>query len=392
VNPVDLLGLETLRVFEPNVYERLFANKALLTGDYGPGLFAEKKQEEINEQRTKLLSAAADATRGAAQHIIQTIFPPAIRGRRGQPTDEWLRQARVCHSEIFDKYFTLQLPASDLGQVELEQLVNIAGDRDKFREALKEIERRGLIRKTMDRFEAYKEEIPLSSMPALITALCDCADSFPERTPKFLEFDPLTHAWRIVYFGLRRESDEETRFNLLKRAIQETSGLALPVRIVSGEERRKESDERERTYLISEEHVEELKKICVEKLRQAAASGTLKSATHADSLLWRWSDWDSIDAVRRWLTAECEKNGTTPWLLATLTTEGAANGKPFHFLRWSTLERFVDPELIKQRASQLDENTLNERERIGLQQFRRALKRKEKGKPELTGREWRDDE
>src|ERR1051325_119547 len=199
VNPVDLLGLETLRVFEPNVYERLFANKALLTGDYGPGLFAEKKQEEINEQRTKLLSAAADATRGAAQHIIQTIFPPAIRGRRGQPTDEWLRQARVCHSEIFDKYFTLQLPASDLGQVELEQLVNIAGDRDKFREALKEIERRGLIRKTMDRFEAYKEEIPLSSMPALITALCDCADSFPERTPKFLEFDPLTHAWRIKF-------------------------------------------------------------------------------------------------------------------------------------------------------------------------------------------------
>jgi hypothetical protein len=87
-----------------------------------------------------------------------------------------------------------------------------------------------------------------------------------------------------------------------------------------------------------------------------------------------------------------KKNGTTPWLLATLTSEGAVNGKPFHFLRWSTLERFIDPELIKAGVSQLDEKTLSERERIGLQQFRHALKRKEEGKPELTGSEWHDNE
>ena len=392
VNPVDLLGLETLRVFEPNLYEKLFMNKALLTGDYGSGLFSEKKQEEINADRTKLLSAAADPTRPAAQHIIRTIFQPAISGRRGQPTDEWLRQARVCHSEIFDKYFTLQLTVSDLGQVELEQLVSLAGDREKFREALKEIEQRGLIRKTMDRLEAYKEQIPLSSMPGLITALCDCADSFPERTPRFFDFDPLTHAWRIVYFGLRRDPDMDSRFKILRQAIQQTSGVTLPVRIVNGEERRKQRDQSEHDYLINEEQVEQLKKLCVEKLWVAARSGALKSASHGGMLLWRWSEWDSIDAVRKWLIAECERDGATPWLLATLTSEGAVNGKPFHFLTWSTLERFIDTELIKTRASQLDETALNERERIGLQQFRRALKRKEEGKPELTGSEWRDDE
>ena len=392
VNPVDLLGLETLRVFEPNLYEKLFSNKALLTGDYGPGLFADKKPEEINANRATLLSAAAGATRDYAQHIVQTIFPPAISGPRAQETEQWLRQARVCHSGIFDKYFTLQLSASDLGQVELEELVNIAGDQQKFVATLKQIEQRGLLRKTMDRLEAYKEQIPLTAMRTLIAGLCDCADSFPERTPNFFEFDPLTHAYRVVYFGLRRDPIEDSRFKILERAIRETSGIALPVKIVSGDERRKEADEREAAYLISEDHVEALRKICVEKLRKAAANGTLKSVTHADMILWRWSEWDSIEEVRKWLTAECEKNGATPWLLATLTSEGSTNGKPFHFLRWSTLVRFIDPEVVKARALQLDENALNERERIGLQQFRRALKRKEEGKPELTGSEWRDDE
>jgi predicted KAP-like P-loop ATPase len=392
VNPVDLLGLETLRVFEPNLYERLFRNKPLLTGNYGLGIFDDKKPEEIGAEVSNLVSVAADSTRAAARHIIQTIFPPAIGAKRGPATDEWLRQARVCHSDIFDKYFTLQLTSSDLGQVELEQIIAVAGDRDKLRTALKNIEERGLIRKTMDRFEAYKDQIPLASMPALITAFCDCADSFPERTPNFFDFDPLTHVWRIVYFGLQRDRDANSRFKILEHAIQKTSGIALPVRIVSGEERRKEPDERDHEYLINEDQVEELKKICVQKLRAAAKSGALKSTTHGAMLLWRWSEWDSIDAVRSWLTAECEKNGATPWLLSVLTSEGATNGKPFYYLTWSTLARFVDTDLIKARASELKEAALNQRERIGLQQFKRALKRKDEGKPELTGHEWRDDE
>lgn len=392
VNPIDLLGLETLRVFEPNLYERLFASKSLLTGDYGPGIFDDKKPEEIGAAVTILISNATEQTREAARHIILTVFPPTSSGHRGPSIDEWLRQARVCHSDIFDKYFTLQIAPSDLGQVELEQLIALAGDREKFRAALKKVEERGLIRKTMDRFEAYKNQIPLTSMPALTTALCDCADSFPERTVGFLELDPLTHASRIVYFGLRREANEITRFNILKQAIEQTSGIALPVRIVSGEERRSESDKRDHEYMITEEQVEQLKKICTQKLRAGAQSGSLKLVSHGAMLLWRWSEWDSIEAVRTWITIELAKNGTTPWLLSVLTSQGSANGKPFYYLTWSTLARFVDPDLITARVSDLDESKLTEREQIGLKQFKRALKRKEEGKPELTGHEWRDED
>ena len=165
-------------------------------------LFDDQKQEERDAKLTALLQLAADETRVPARHIVQTIFPPAISGGRDQPTDQWLRQARVCHTDIFDKYFTLQLRPADVGQVELEQLISVAADRERFGTALKQFESRGLIKKTMERLEAYKEQIPVASMPELITALCDCADSFPERTPNFFEFDPLTHAWRIVYFGL----------------------------------------------------------------------------------------------------------------------------------------------------------------------------------------------
>jgi hypothetical protein len=109
-------------------------------------------------------------------------------------------------------------------------------------------------------------------------------------------------------------------------------------------------------------------------------------------LLWRWSEWDSIDTVRQWVTEECEKKGAATWLLSVITNQGAVNGKPFYFLRWSELERFIDADVIQKHVAALDnELQLNEREQIGLQQFRRALKRKKAGKPDLNGTEWSDD-
>ena len=143
----------------------------------------------------------------------------------------------------------------------------------------------------MDRLEAYKEQLPLSSMPALITALCDCADSFPERLPGFFDFDSLLHAYRVIFFGLKREPDAQKRFGILKDAVKGTKGVVLPVTITSHEERRKDSDRTPSDYLVNESDVGELKALCVQKLRSAAANGTLKTATHgAMGLVRRSSD------------------------------------------------------------------------------------------------------
>jgi predicted KAP-like P-loop ATPase len=389
VNPVDLLGLETLRVFEPALYERLFPEKSLLTGDYGRHIFSEKKTEEIVADSKELISIVTESTRPFARHIIHTVFPPTLGAGIGHgSTDEWLRQGRVCRSEIFDKYFTLQLAPSEIGQIELESLVNAAGDRDKFATILKDFEKRDLIDKVMDRLEAYKDHLPLSSMPALITALCDCADSFPERVPGFFDFDSLLHAYRVSYFGLRREPDAQTRFRILKDAVKESKGVVLPVTITSREERRKDSDRTPSDYLVNESDVGELKALCVQKLRSAAANGTLKTVTHGAMLLWRWSEWDSLDEVRTWVTNECINDNGTAWLLATLTSTATTNGRPFHYLTFSTLDRFIDPAVVKDRAEKVEPASLTKKQQIGLEQFWRAWRRKQAGKPDLTGHEW----
>ena len=46
--------------------------------------------------------------------------------------ERWLREHRVCHTDLFDKFFALVVPEGDLSQAELDRLVLLTGDRNGF--------------------------------------------------------------------------------------------------------------------------------------------------------------------------------------------------------------------------------------------------------------------
>jgi predicted KAP-like P-loop ATPase len=294
VNPVDLIALEALRIFEPEIYENLPSRKKILTSDEGRQLFGEIKQNTIDAAIEQILLHAPESRRIVIKRVLELVFPPITRsyeGRSGASRDaqDWLREARVCHPDLFDKYFTLVVARNDLSQADLERLVGMAGDADAFKKECNALQERGLIKIAFERLDAFKTEIPLESLPTLIRALCDISDGFAEPTPgfEFLPFDPLTIVFRIVYFGLCREKDKAKRYRVLRDAFEQSNGLLLPVDIVTLDERTKERDERQHEYLIDESHLPALKEICIQRLRQAAKSGALRSHPRASELLFR---------------------------------------------------------------------------------------------------------
>ena len=107
VNPVDLIGLEVLRVFEPDVYERLAATKVLLTRYQGSQiLFGEIQQEAIDEAISEITSRASTGNQTVVKKILELLFPPIgssfdsevkVTSRHA----EWMRDLRVCHPDIF---------------------------------------------------------------------------------------------------------------------------------------------------------------------------------------------------------------------------------------------------------------------------------------------------
>src|SRR5258707_14886830 len=77
--------------------------------------------------------------------MIKLIFPPIDR-IRGHDTEEWLKARRVCHSQVFDRYFSYRLGEADVSQSDLDAFIKAADDRDYVLGFFEEQHKRDLFR------------------------------------------------------------------------------------------------------------------------------------------------------------------------------------------------------------------------------------------------------
>ena len=388
VNPIDLFGLEALRVFEPAVYERLAGSKRILTRQESHYIFGEIKQEVVDAAITQILSYAPEERRDKVRQMLQIIFPPVTNGGvGGRYAQDWLRDARVCHSDLFDKYFTLVLPENDLSQAELDHLVGLAKNRNEFVKQCEALQQRGLLKTAFDRMDAFKDEIPTDSLPSLVRALCDIADRFEDADTSRMpfSFSLLDLAYRLVFFGLLRVKDESTRFEILKEAFADSNGLVLPIEIVWMDVRLRAKEGEQNQFLVSELQQITLQESCLEKIRAVVKNGCLQTHPNAKTLLRRWHEWTSGDEVRDWIAQECKTPEAVAWLLSLLMFSVSSNGGVKYYTQLSHVADYGDVEQFEVLAKKVKEAKLPEMQKTGLKEFRRALQRKKEGKPEMDG-------
>ncbi|MDB6018190.1 MAG: hypothetical protein JWR19_2679 [Pedosphaera sp.] len=399
VNPVDLIGLETLRVFEPAVYERLSSAKSFLTRSSGMPFSVPISQAVMDEAISQIAAHASTGKEATVKSILKLLFPPItseFENNRsiGHHLHTWLRELRVCHGDLFDKYFTLSIPNYDISQAELDHLLELAADVSGFVKACEALKQRGLLKTAFDRLEAYKEHIPLNSMPSLISALCNLSDGLPKRVPGLLEQDIGMYFSRLVYFGLRRQLNKKERFEVLKNALENSSGLALAIDLVSNEERVNDRVSRGHEFLIGEADLEELKLICTKKLRKACQTTLFRSSPRLKVYLWRWRSWTSDKEVREWVALHSSTTQGAIWLLTKLLNESHSYGREHtigYSIQLAEVEQFADVKTLNSFIIDVDESCLCEDERIAVREFRKALKRRAEGKPDDIAQQELDD-
>ena len=390
VNPVDLVGLEVLRVFEPTVYRALPSAKPVLTRHpRDSAIFGGGDQDERRRTVEGVLDQATAAHRDATIEILKELFPPAAWAFGGQTysgfEDQWLRELRVCHPDVFDRYFLLAIPQQDVSQADLDRLLAHAGNRDRVVEELKAFEQRGLLRVALERLEAYKQEIDLAHAVPFVTALFDVGDSLSDEPDEFFGISPAMHAVRIVHWYVKKEPDARKRGRILKDAVGATSGLFLPVMKVSLEDAREGGERDPDAYAVEAADLSELKALCVEKIREAAESGVLRSHPRLKYVLYRWREWASREEVAKWINQMIETNeGLLDFLQRSLHKSRSLGTGEYLMrekveLRLKEIEDFLPVEAVESRVAEVDEAELTEEQRQAVDAFKRALQRRAEG-------------
>jgi predicted KAP-like P-loop ATPase len=389
VNPVDLIAVEALRVFDPDVYQRLRAAKGLLTGRTSS---ESSESKRVADELKALLDGVPASRKPAIQELLQELFPGtavAFGGMRysGASRAEWSRDLRVASEDFFDRYFEFALSKGDLSQSEVDMLFSLSSDSKGLRRELTRLSDEGRVSIALERLDTGKERIPLENAVPAITAIFDVGSLLPDPPPGAM-FRPHWMVQRIAYQVLRREGDFDRREAILEGILRGTTSVSMAVFRTSNDTNAKERAKNPGGMLIREESVPKFQKIGREIIEKAAAEGRLAYERDLAHTLYRWRDWSSDGVVRGWVgNLVASPEGAIAFLRAFFhksvsQTIGDRVGRTRGHLKYTELEQFADLAALDAQVSKIAEVKLGDEDRQLVEAFRKAFMRKKSGKAE----------
>jgi hypothetical protein len=387
VNGIDLIALEALRVYEPEVYQVLPAHKKLLTDltDSGRG-----RGDEVRGKLAAIFENLPPARANGAREIIKQLFPPAEWAFGGSHygtnwAERWYRELRVCSEDVFDRYFHFALPQGDLPQATLEKLLAATGDREALRLELNSLASKGQLEVAMDRLEAYKQQISIANAIPFVTAMFDIGDLLPSERGGMFELSAATHAERIVYWYLKQEQDPAKRGDILRAAADQTDGLSLPLGLTCLiDPNQGDSSSTEEEFVLANA-LQELKDICIRKIKSSIDAGRVPR--DLANALYRWRSWAGPEDP----TAFCAKlvqtaEGLLQFLKAFV---GCAKSHaitdyvvtPHWYIRRKDIEAFLPFDVVESKVNALpDDAVLSAEDERALSEFKKASDRRRAGR------------
>ncbi|HFO1052294.1 P-loop NTPase fold protein [Bacillus cereus group sp. MYBK111-1] len=131
VSPVDLMLIEGLRVFSPEVYELIRNNKDIFISD--PYFGYRKDEKEAQRRKQKIETVLNNFSFEIAEEIkkvLMFLFPRLnnIFGNTHYGADweeSWNKNQRVCANQYFQRYFTYSIPRRDISDQVIRSLIKL---------------------------------------------------------------------------------------------------------------------------------------------------------------------------------------------------------------------------------------------------------------------------
>lgn len=202
---VDVLALEAIRVFLPDVFQQLHVSIEGLTTTANFSLHEEPAQ--LREQIECLVTTDEEVSK-IVSDLVRRLFPCGERHLEGgmhydgEWSNRWLRERLVAHKDILRFY--LERVAGDqlLAFSEAEIAWSKIADKDEFESYLKSLPEERL-QDVISSLEAYEEEFGPEHVVNATVVLLNLLPNIPERQKGMFGFGTTTTVTRVVYRFIR---------------------------------------------------------------------------------------------------------------------------------------------------------------------------------------------
>lgn len=384
-NPIDLIVLETFRLFEPDVYRALQSSKELLTSSRPERPLAEAAEKAVSS----IIELGSQDRRDQLRELIKHLFPSvewALGGPQYAPGygQQWYLDLRVCSKKAFDRYFRLAVSEEELSQVSVQKLLRAFGDRQALRSELESLQSRGLLNAALEELAMYEDKIEAVQIEGFITGILDVADLLSDDNRGMFE---VPASWRVGFLVRRaaeKLTDPNTRSDVLVRAITETKGLFVAVYFVALYAA--PNADRPEEAILPEAELLKLREAALAKIQDAATSGALATHPKVALLISLWRQWGSSEEATAYIeTLTATPEGTLRLLKSLVVRSlrqqmGDYLGTERYYIRRNDVETIISMDVLNTKVQGLPTENLGDEDQRSLKAFQKAIERKALGK------------
>jgi len=232
---VDLLALEAIRIFLPDVFKLLHSAIDGLTDSNSTSQLPHPPQKILKKQIDSLLKAAGD--RGdVVKSMIRRLFPAGGHHIGGSSygdewRKEWLKERRVAHEDIL-RFYLERLKNEDLQAfIEAEQAWKRLADSDAFDKYLRSLDPTK-VQDVIASLEVFEEQFaPEHVVPGAIVLLNLLP--LPERQRGMFDLSPKFTITRVTYRLLRSLNNPALIERVVRQILPELRSLSSKLALIS---------------------------------------------------------------------------------------------------------------------------------------------------------------
>lgn len=308
-DPIDLLGLTCLQVFEPVFYSTLNNYKDMLCGSISSYSYERQHtdEEKIKKAISDIFSDGIATNNEAAKRILGILFPKtkvalehSYSFGRYYDYRKFLIHCNIAVPECFDRYFSLSLGDDAIPTATMRNLIYEANESEVVTN-ITQLYQDGKIIRLLEEIEAYankgdSKNIPAERATVLIRCLCRMWSSFEVEEK---EFFTVPFAWRLLFCvdPLLKAVDTAERLSFLRGIFEdkmvEPSTLALLLQDFESQHGRcTDKGPNENKQAISLDELLELEPVFKSRCIDAIDSGTALLQYGGLNFLWMLSQID----------------------------------------------------------------------------------------------------
>ncbi|HCG6122184.1 TPA: AAA family ATPase [Vibrio parahaemolyticus] len=306
VSLADFVALETIRLYEPTLFNRLRKSKSKVCGTN------DNRQNENGIE--EYLKDIPDVRHDLVTVALQRLFPKLESMGYGADWEPvWKSEKRVCVDKHFDTYFRLSLSTDDISAKDIELFIQQSGNREFVQTTMlnaseqKRKNGKSMVPVFLDELNVFASKIPKSNVQVLVSALFEIFEQInlqcdDDRGYMSLGDTRLRYHWLIRRLTEGRFTLEEKN-ELFAEALESASmewTVDFARSAASSLDERKDWEESK--WLVSADRLPLIIDIALAKVREAAENMSLLSSKDLISLLYSWGRLmnDDFSQVQKW--------------------------------------------------------------------------------------------